>query len=162
MRALHEIARQQEHAGASISVADTFALYLTHGLAHAGVHTLFLCISWLPLVLGNGTIYSDACPQMSYFLVCALSTLGMAGVLTGGTIVSFDGLARRDLKQGAAAPLLAHLAAALITLVNAAHSGCLISIPLLLAGGVGMSAWAGMLWWKRTGEVLRRYGGTPQ
>lgn len=35
-------------------------------------------------------MYVPACPAMSYFLVGALTTLGMGGVLTGGMIISFE------------------------------------------------------------------------
>ena len=35
-------------------------------------------------------MYAPACPAMSYYLVGALTTLGMGGVLTGGMIISFE------------------------------------------------------------------------
>ena len=84
-----------------------------------------------------------------------MSTLGLAGVLTGGMVVSFEGLERGDYKQGIA-PSFVHLAAALLTLVNFSQDGCMISVPLLLVVGVGMGAWGGRVWWQRTGLVTRR------
>jgi anterior pharynx defective protein 1 len=147
------VAQEAEHAGASLTVADHFSLSLTHGLAHASVHSLFFFVSWLPLCLGNGTIYYQQCPQMSYFLVSTLSTLGFAGLLTGGMVVAFDGLERRNYRQ-AAVPSSAHLAAACLMLANFAQGGCVVSTPLLLVSGAAMAGWAGRLWWLRTDDAL--------
>lgn len=101
-----------------------------------------------------------ACPTpapplpRSFYLVGALSTLGIAALLTAGMVLSFDGLERREVKQALAAPA-AHAAAALLTLSNFADGGCMVSVPLLLAGGGAMAAWAGRVWWQRTTTVPR-------
>lgn len=50
---------------------------------------------------------------MSYYLVGALSTLGLATLHTGSMVVCLDGWERRDVRQGLA-PSGAHLAAALL------------------------------------------------
>lgn len=152
MRVLNRIAAEQRDA--PLSLADRFALALTHGFAHGAVHCAFFFAAWLPLALGDGTIYSDRCPRMSAYLVGALSTLGLAGVLAGGTIAAFDALERRELKRAALAPA-AHAAAALLTLANFAEGGCLVTVPLLLAGGAGVAGYAGRLWWQRTTSVPR-------
>jgi anterior pharynx defective protein 1 len=154
LRALEAAAREAPHAGAALTAADRFALSLTHGLAHAGVHSIFFFVSWLPLCLGDGTIYAATCPQLSYYLVAALSTLGLAGVLTGGMVICFEGLERKDYTQGVA-PSLVHLAAACETLANFSQGGCVASVPLLLAAGAATAAWAVRLWWRRTGEALQ-------
>lgn len=41
------------------------------------------------------------------------------------------------------------------TLVNFTHDGCLVTVPLLLAGGVAMALYAARLWWQRTGMTVR-------
>jgi len=79
----------------------------------------------------------------------------MSAVLTGGTIVAFGGLEAGNFKQGIVPPI-AHGAAALLTLINFFRNGCLISIPLLLVIGGIMSAWAGQMWWSKTGTVLQK------
>lgn len=155
LRALEYVAGLREHAGASLTVTDHYSLSLTHGLAHSIVHTLFFCVSWLPLALGDGTIYAETCPSMNFYLVSTLTTLAFAGVLTGGMILGFAGLEKGDYKQAAAVSAV-HLTAALLTLVNFTQGGCLISVPLLLIGGSAMGAWAGGVWWRHTGQVLRQ------
>ena len=47
------------------------------------------------------------------------------------------------------------LSLSLQTLANFAHNGCLVTVPLLLAGGMAMSLYAGRLWWQRTGTTVR-------
>lgn len=77
LRVLDAIARRE--GDAPLSAPDRLGLALTHGLAHGCTHSAFFFAAWLPLVLGDGTLYNDRCPAMSFFLVGALSTLGMAG-----------------------------------------------------------------------------------
>ena len=161
LRALEYVSGLQEHAGASLTVSDHYSLSLTHGLAHSIVHSLFFCVSWLPLALGDGTIYAETCPEMNFYLVSALTTLAFSGVLTGGMIIGFAAMEKGDVKQ-AAAVSAAHLVAALLTLVNFTQGGCLISIPLLLVGGTAMGVWAGKVWWAHTGLVLSRRSSRPR
>ena len=155
VRVLDAIARRE--GDAPLSAADHFGLALTHGLAHGATHSAFLFLAWLPLVLGDGTLYAAACPAMSFYLVGALSTLGMAATLAGGTVLALEGLGRRELRPAAGAAAL-HAAAALLTLANFAHNGCLVTTPLLLALGGGTAAAAGRLWWRQTGQMPRLAG----
>lgn len=155
-RVLTRIAQEQHDA--PLSVADRFSLALSYGFAHGAAHSAFFFLSWLPLSLDSGTIYNARCPQLSYFTVGALSTLGLAALLTGAMVLWFDGLERRQLRHALVAPA-AHTTAALLTLVNFAHNGCLISVPLLLAGGAAVATAAGRLWWLRTTSVPRLAAG---
>jgi hypothetical protein len=139
----------RERGDLELSVADRFSLALTHGFSHAAVHSAFFFVAWLPLSAGGGTYYSPSCPQISFFLATALSTLGMAAVLIGGMVLWLNGLERGRLLQAAAAPG-SHAAAAALTLVNLAEGGCRLSIPLLLAGGTAVAAYAIDVWWHCT------------
>ena len=150
LRALEFVSGLQEHAGAELLPNDHFSLSLTHGLAHSIVHTLFFCISWLPLSLGDGTIYSTHCPQMSYYLVSSLATLGFAGILTGAMVLAFEGMERHDWKRGIVLPVGLHLVAALFTLINFYQGGCVVSISLILLEGILVSLFAGKVWWRCT------------
>lgn len=147
---LNRIAMEQHDA--PLSLADRFAIFLTYGFSQGAVHSAFFFAAWLPLSLGDGTVYSAACPRMSFYLVGALSTLGFAALLAGAMVLAFDAAERRELRRVAAAPA-AHAAAALLTLGNFADGGCLVTVPLLLAGGSAMAAWAGRIWWQRTTSV---------
>lgn len=151
-RVLDRIAREQ--GDAPLGPADRSALALTYGFSHGAAHSAFFFAAWLPLALGDGTLYLARCPRMSVLLVGALSTLGLAALLTGAMVLSFDALERRNLAAAAAAPA-AHTAAALLTLVNFADGGCLVSVPLLLVGGAAVAAAAGRVWWRRTTAVPR-------
>lgn len=155
-RVLNRIAQEQHDA--PLSVADRFGLALAYGFSHGAVHSAFFFAAWLPLALGDGTIYSAACPRLSFYTVGALSTLGMAALLTGAMVLWLDGLERRDAKQAVLAPAT-HLAAALLTLANFADDGCLATVPLLLAGGAAVAAAAGRRWWQRTTAVPRLAAG---
>ena len=150
LRALEFVSSLQEHAGSDLLPSDHFSLSLTHGLTHSIVHTLFFCTSWLPLSLGDGTIYTARCPQMSYYLVCALTTLGFSGILTGGMIIAFEGMERLAWKRGVVLPVALHLLGGLLTLINFTQGGCVVSIPLILAEGIFVSVFAGKVWWTCT------------
>lgn len=152
VRVLNRIAAEQRDA--PVSTSDRFGLALAYGFSHGAVHSAFFCLAWLPLSLGDGTIYVAHCPRMSYYLVAALSTLGMAALLTGAMVLAFDAAERRQGKHAALAPA-AHAAAALLTLLNFAEGGCMVSVPLLLAGGTGVAAAAMWVWWQRTTSVPR-------
>lgn len=160
LRALEFVSGLQEHAGSELLPNDHFSLSLTHGLAHSIVHTLFFCISWLPLSLGDGTIYTASCPQMSYYLVCSLTTLGFSGILTGAMVIAFEGMERQDWKRGGAPPVVLHLLGGLFTLINFSQGGCVVSVPLVLAEGIFVSVFAGKVWWRCTDsreQQRRRY-----
>ena len=49
----------------------------------------------------------------------------------------------------------AHAAAALCTLGNLADGGCMVTLPLLLAGGAGVAAYAVRVWWQRATAPAR-------
>ena len=152
LRVLDGIAR--DTGDAPLALADRFGLALTHGLSHSATHSLFFFVSWLPLCLGDGTIYNDHCPAMSYYLVGALTTLAFAALLTGSMVLAIEGLERHALRPALTTSGL-HLAAALLTLANFAHHGCLVTVPLLLTLGAGTAAWAARLWWQQTLRVPR-------
>lgn len=144
---LNRVAR--ERGDLELSAADHFSLALTHGFGHAAVHGAFLFAAWVPLTAGGGTHYTPSCPQMSFFLASAASTLAMSAVLTGGMILWLNGLECERLAQAAAAPA-SHAAAAALTLLNLADGGCRLSIPLLLACGAAVAAYAAGVWWRCT------------
>lgn len=156
LRLLSRIAGEQQHTSVALTVSDHFALSFTHGLAHGTIFGVLFCIVWLPLYLGDGTLYLDACPHMSYFLICALYALSFAIMLAGAMVIGFDGMERGDRRQGLIAPASIHLSASLSTLINLAQDGCLISIPFSLVSAGVVATWAMSIWWRRTGVAFRQ------
>lgn len=152
VRVLNRIALEQQDA--PLTLADHFSLALSYGFSHAAVHSAFFFAAWLPLSLGSGTLYTSHCPRLSYFLVGALSTLGFAALLAAGMVLWFDGMERRRRGRALLAPA-AHAAASLCTLGNLADGGCMVTLPLLLAGGAGVAAYAGRVWWQRATAPVR-------
>ena len=69
--------------------------------------------SWLPLYLGNATLYLDACPHMSFFLAGALLTLGVNLLHTFSMPLAFSGWTQGLKRRWIAVPV-AHLVAALL------------------------------------------------
>jgi hypothetical protein len=152
VRVLNRIALEQQDA--PLTLADHFSLALSYGFSHAAVHSAFFFAAWLPLSLGSGTLYTAHCPRLSYFLVGALSTLAFAALLAGGMVVWFDGMERRRRGRALMVPA-AHAAAALCMLGNLADGGCMVTLPLLLAGGAGVAAYAVRVWWQRATAPAR-------
>ena len=163
LKLLARIAREKYNSDAAVRVEDRFYLFLSYGLAQATVFALFFCIVWLPNYLNNGTLYVETCPEMSYFLVSSLFSFGFSLVLTGGMVISFDGMEKGDRKRGILAPACIHCAAVLCSLLNFSLNGCLFSIPLLLFLGMGTIAWAFLVWWRETGRCIAqgRYESVP-
>ena len=69
--------------------------------------------SWLPLYLGDATLYLDACPHMSFFLAGALLTLGVNLLHTFSMPLAFSGWTQGLKRRWIAVPV-AHLVAALL------------------------------------------------
>ena len=69
--------------------------------------------SWLPLYLGDATLYLDACPHMSFFLAGALLTLGINLLHTFSMPLAFSGWTQGLKRRWIAVPV-AHLTAALL------------------------------------------------
>ena len=69
--------------------------------------------SWLPLYLGDATLYLDACPHMSFFLAGALLTLGVNLLHTFSMPLAFSGWMQGLRRRWVAVPI-AHLTAALL------------------------------------------------
>ncbi|KAK9815371.1 hypothetical protein WJX72_002392 [[Myrmecia] bisecta] len=135
-------AAAHDMVGTRLTATDKMSMALTYGLAHGGTHSVFLYLSWLPAALGDGTLYTDACPHMSYFLAGALLSLAFFLLHTFSMVVVFDGY-RTGKKERRFGPPVLHMLAALLTLASFARNGCLAAVPILLAVGVAMTAWAG-------------------
>ena len=142
---LGEAGRRTGHGFTSID-----ALWLSFGLGfgHAATHATFFFVSLLETTSTDATIYDfDRCPQMSFYVVSALITLGFSMFHTFSTIVFFDGLSGKNTVQSIAPPLT-HLIAALLTLANFRKDGCLATVPLLLLIGIMSVIWAASITWK--------------
>lgn len=153
VKVLEQVAH--EHGRPPLNAVDHISLALTYGFAHGLVHSLFMFVSWLPLCLGDATIYVSSCPQLSFFVVGAISTLAFAVLLTAGMVIAFE-LAASSKKGRAIIPSILHIIAALITLGNFAQGGCLITCPLLLALAGGTASWAAIIWWQNSGRELQQ------
>ena len=69
--------------------------------------------SWLPLYLGDATLYLEACPRMSFFLAGALLTLGFNLLHTSSMVLAFSGWTHQCKERWMAVPCV-HLLAALL------------------------------------------------
>ncbi|CAK0780148.1 hypothetical protein CVIRNUC_004949 [Coccomyxa viridis] len=142
---LNSIADKMEGAH-RLTTEDEGLLALAQGWAHATTHSIFFYYSWLPLYLGDATLYLDACPHMSFFLAGALLTLVVNLLHTFSMPLAFSGWTQGLKRRWIAVPV-AHLVAALLTLANLRRNGCLGSIPVILLLGLAAGAWAGAACW---------------
>ena len=70
--------------------------------------------SWLPLYLGDATLYLDACTHMSFFLAGALLTLGVNLLHTFSMPLAFSGWTQGLKRRWIAVPVAHFLAALLV------------------------------------------------
>ena len=96
----------------------------------------------LSLAASPGTLYLDACPQLSLTAATALCSLALSLLLTFAMVCSFHGLATRSAGYIALAPAL-HVAAALLSLSSTAAGGCVATATLLLLAAAVAVAGAG-------------------
>lgn len=101
--------------------------------------------SWLPLYLGDATLYLEACPRMSFFLAGALLTLGFNLLHTSSMVLAFSGWAHQRRERWMAVPC-AHLLAALLVASHSPRpgstvgsSGSLATYAQLLKGAASWS-----------------------
>lgn len=102
------------------ALVDKLYMALAWGYGHGACHMLFFYLSLLPLAAGGGTLYTEACPHMSFFLAGALSALAFGMILPSVMLVSLDGYSSGNRLHVAFAPAM-HVTAAV--LVSAAGCG---------------------------------------
>jgi len=144
LQQLHEASRQLRLP--KVTTEDRRLLALTHGMGHAIAQTTFLYYSFNSLAAGKGTMYIEACPQMSYFLAAGLLSLAFFLLHTFSMIVAFQGYETHNLMLTGAVGGL-HLLTALTTLFNMVHGGCVPTITVTLLEGSLAVAAAGALCW---------------
>ena len=118
------------------------------GYGQAAAHALVFSVSWLPLAAGKGVLYGGACRSMSFAPAAAFTMLGFFFMHAGSTLVAFDGRKSGSAVQ-AAAPGVAHLLAALATVLNVQHDACAPVAGLQLALGCAMLAGAAAVYHRR-------------
>ncbi|MEW5313669.1 MAG: hypothetical protein WDW38_005216 [Sanguina aurantia] len=130
------------------ALVDKLYMALAWGYGHGACHMLFFYLSLLPLSAGGGTLYTEACPHMSFFLAGALSALAFGMILPSVMLVSLDGYSSGNRLHVAFAPAM-HVTAAVLSLGNLRHGGCLYITPMLLVMGVGSVIMAAALCWQK-------------
>ncbi|MQM09952.1 hypothetical protein Taro_042842 [Colocasia esculenta] len=111
-------------------LTDKMQIALAGGLGHGVAHAVFFCLSLLTPAFGPATFYVDRCTQMPFFLVSAFVALGFVLIHTFSMVVAFNGYAEGHKADQIFAPAV-HLVAAMLTMINLTHGGCMIGLPLL-------------------------------
>lgn len=127
--------------GSPLVAKDVLLLAITQGLSHAIVHATVFSGSWIPLLMGGGTLYNQTCPQMSVFTVGAVSMLAMSSIITLSTMHSHAAMAMYGAWSKRMSASGVHCLAACITLLNLVQGGCVVSVPLLCATAVAYGTW---------------------
>ncbi|KAK7818025.1 gamma-secretase subunit aph1-like [Quercus suber] len=126
---------------------DAYAGGLGHGVAHA----VFFCLSLLTPAFGPATFFVDRCSQIPFFLVSAIIALAFVTIHTFSMVIAFNGYAEGNKVDQLFVPVV-HLAAGLVTLVNFASGGCIVSIPLLYFIAILTLIHCGKMVWRRLKE----------
>mmetsp|Transcript_23156 Transcript_23156/g.64323 ORF Transcript_23156/g.64323 Transcript_23156/m.64323 type:complete len:267 (-) Transcript_23156:144-944(-) len=126
---------------------DEHELALSLGIGHGLAHSVFFFLSFMQLALGDGTYYLEECPQISFFVASALSSLSFLLMHTFGMMVSFEGIQQRKWLFAGLTPAL-HMGSALLTLANFTQGGCVIVIPVNLTISVVPAILSGLICWR--------------
>mmetsp|Transcript_17026 Transcript_17026/g.32312 ORF Transcript_17026/g.32312 Transcript_17026/m.32312 type:complete len:300 (-) Transcript_17026:18-917(-) len=114
---------------------------IVSGLGFGLMHTVTLYGILLGHSIGDATLFSPRCQQMSAFTVAAWLSVAFNALHVLLMILAFDGYRRGSRLRIGVAGLL-HLTAELLTLLNMAHDGCVVMIPVefALVGLAGLLA----------------------
>ncbi|KAL2488988.1 Gamma-secretase subunit APH1-like [Forsythia ovata] len=138
-------------------ITDKMQIALAGGMGHGVAHAVFFCLSLLTPSFGPGTYYMEKCSQMSFFLVSAIIALAFVTIHTLSMVIAFNGYAEGNKVDQYIVPVI-HLIAAMLTLINLAHGGCIISIPLLYGMAVVTLGHCGKMVWTKLAENRSRQG----
>ncbi|KAK9141304.1 hypothetical protein Scep_010985 [Stephania cephalantha] len=136
-------------------LTDKMQIALAGGLGHGVAHAVFFCLSLLTPAFGPATFYVDRCPQMPFFLISAIISLGFVIIHTFSMVIAFNGFAEGKRIHQVFVPGV-HLAAALVTLINLSSGGCIVGIPLLYSLVALTLLYCGNMVWKRLTEDRSR------
>ncbi|KAM4113950.1 hypothetical protein ACJW30_04G033800 [Castanea mollissima] len=129
-------------------MTDKMQISLAGGLGHGVAHAVFFCLSLLTPAFGPATFFIDRCSQIPFFLVSAIIALAFVTIHTFSMVIAFNGYAEGNKVDQLFVPVV-HLAAGLVTLVNFASGGCIVSIPLLYFIAILTLIRCGKMVWRR-------------
>ncbi|XP_030939346.1 gamma-secretase subunit APH1-like isoform X2 [Quercus lobata] len=132
-------------------MTDKMQISLAGGLGHGVAHAVFFCLSLLTPAFGPATFFVDRCSQIPFFLVSAIIALAFVTIHTFSMVIAFNGYAEGNKMDQLFVPVV-HLAAGLVTLVNFASGGCIVSIPLLYFIAILTLIYCGKMVWRRLTE----------
>uniref|UniRef100_A0A7R9YWL1 Uncharacterized protein n=1 Tax=Chlamydomonas euryale TaxID=1486919 RepID=A0A7R9YWL1_9CHLO len=85
------VERMAADAGHRFALVDRMYMALAWGFGHGACHSIFFFLSFLSLIVGDGTYYTEECGQMSVFLIGALYSVAFGMILTSSMVVTFEG-----------------------------------------------------------------------
>ncbi|KAH9606876.1 hypothetical protein KSS87_019710 [Heliosperma pusillum] len=129
-------------------LTDKMQIALAGGLGHGLAHAIFFCVSLLTPAFGPATYYADRCTMMPFFLVSAIIALAFVTIHTFSMVIAFNGYAEGKRVDQYFVPIV-HLIAGMLTLINFAPGGCVISIPLLYFLAALTLIQCGKMVWRR-------------
>ncbi|XP_074320038.1 gamma-secretase subunit APH1-like [Silene latifolia] len=129
-------------------LTDKMQIALAGGLGHGLAHAVFFCVSLLTPAFGPATYYADRCKMMPFFLVSAIIALAFVTIHTFSMVIAFNGYAEGKRVDQYFVPTV-HLIAGMLTLINFAPGGCVISIPLLYFFAALTLIQCGKMVWRR-------------
>ncbi|KNA06140.1 hypothetical protein SOVF_183830 [Spinacia oleracea] len=136
-------------------LTDKMQIALAGGLGHGVAHAVFFCLSLLTPSFGPATYYADRCTWMPFFLISAIIALAFVTIHTFSMVIAFNGYAESKRVDQYFVPVV-HLIAGMLTLINFAPGGCMISIPLLYFMAALTLIHCGKMAWRRMVDEQRR------
>eukprot|EP00475_Leptophrys_vorax_P041710 TRINITY_DN7871_c0_g1_i1.p1 TRINITY_DN7871_c0_g1~~TRINITY_DN7871_c0_g1_i1.p1 ORF type:complete len:240 (-),score=62.77 TRINITY_DN7871_c0_g1_i1:33-752(-) len=100
------------------------------GVGFAGIHGLIMYGGVLAQSIGIGSLVSTACPEMSLYVLSALSAFFIQNIQMALMVIAFDAFRRKSLLRMLIVWSL-HMVSALVTLLNLSNHGCAGSLPIL-------------------------------
>lgn len=128
--ALDAIAR---HFGyRKVSGGDSMNMHLAWGLGQGIARGIFFFAANTVVAAGPGTLYTESCPSVPYFLSSALLSLAFVSIHTSVMLLDFHRELESDGGALSSAASAAPALAGVLTLGNIAQDGCVVVLPTLV------------------------------
>mmetsp|Transcript_64386 Transcript_64386/g.134359 ORF Transcript_64386/g.134359 Transcript_64386/m.134359 type:complete len:245 (+) Transcript_64386:173-907(+) len=125
---------------------NSFDAVLASGLGFGTATVLVMFGRGLEETVSPGTVYTDMCRGMSYYLSSSLLYLFIFFLNIFLMVIATEGYKRKSW-GGIGGAFALHLAGALATLFGQQDNGCVVTMPLLAAVTGGAGLWAARLVW---------------
>ena len=138
VKVMDQVAR---HNGISrLTSGDHFSMSIAWGLGHGCAQSVLFFASTVFLSVGPSSYVVDTCPDVSFFLVAALSSLALLVINTCNMVIAFNSYSEGTALQNFVACAI-RVVCGIVCLGNLSMRGCQYVVPFMLTSALVVFAY---------------------